>query len=467
MNDRKSQNECLTCVTYLYDYLSDNKDSIPKSMIKHIDQCSKCQEEIKVLETELSRPETSNDRADQATRLANLELHFAFIDKLVGCNHVKPFLASMSSGFMAMSISTPITAHIDKCPACSKDYKIISDLQMTDAQLFRAGQLLAMSASNTLEYEEISDALAGVDCNQSQINKLAEVIRHPETGVTTQFSLNECLSYQTGQAFANISEEPETDINILDNTQAGDEKTVDVTIDAGESNVMKRGFRELRLLQFVRPLAAAAAVLLVAVLLFNGPQATGFGDVFKALEKARNIYMKNIQAIDGNVAQETWTSMDLNIKLFKSKDEVVLWDINNELLVSRKDTGGEVETLGLDEDSLGIITESMNVSWSILPFDTLYLPPDAVWQTVSSKELGNIPSDIEVHDLLWTDRTQIGNMVYKKWRGYLNSMTMLPIRIEFSRKLELNEDYQLETIIEVEYPDTEEIKEIIDGLKLL
>jgi len=453
MDDIQNNNECLACVVYLYDYLSGNKDDVPKSMIKHIDNCDICQEEIKLLRQEIERADNLAHQADNQARLANLELHFAYIDKPVTCNNVKPFLAAMSSGFLGISISTPITAHIDNCSACRNDIDTIKDLQMTDMQLFRAGQLLAISASETLDRQEISQNLVSLECDQLQIDKISEVIMRPESAVKTMFSLTDPAPNNAGQS--NALKEAQVEIQLLQSEAQAES-------DAGKTKSSRSS-----LLQFVRPLAAAAAVIIVAFLIFNGPQATGFTDIAKAVKNARNIYMKNIDAATGQTAQQVWTSKDFNIKLFKTDDKVFLWDIDNEKTISKSANDGQLITANINERSLAMVTESMNISWTIIPFETNNLPDGAAWRAVSDKELVNVSTDIKVYDILWTQRTQTGTLIYKKWRGFLNQNTMLPERIEFSTKYDLRKDFELETIVEVTYPDKNEMKKAIDEFSLL
>ena len=132
MTSRTSNPECSQYSVYLYDYLCDHRDDIPESALTHIAQCSQCAAEIKVLDTELKACDPPADQAGQAAKLANLELHFAYIGKDVGCHEVKPFLTSMVSDLLEIRIPTPVTVHIENCSRCSNDMQQIQKMGIHD-----------------------------------------------------------------------------------------------------------------------------------------------------------------------------------------------------------------------------------------------------------------------------------------------------------------------------------------------
>ncbi len=87
-----------------------------------------------------------------------LRLHFAYINKSVTCSTVKPFLPSLVIPDLKISIPTPITVHIDNCPACSDDLSTLRDFELNRRQLFRLGRFLADKSSD--------DA---IDCSNAQL----------------------------------------------------------------------------------------------------------------------------------------------------------------------------------------------------------------------------------------------------------------------------------------------------------
>lgn len=458
MTNRNSHSECLQYSPYLYDYLCNNRDDIPESALTHITQCAQCAAEIDVLETELKACDASTDNVKEAARLANLELHFAYIGKEVGCSEVKSFLASMASDSFPMRIPTPITVHVDNCSACSKDMKAIRDMALPENQLFKVGCVLAGFASQALDDTEVGskivDAMAGVECERSQIDRLAMIVKRPESGIRTCYSVKDENTGQAGHADGQVYEDWQIDVKVLH----GNEKC--------RANAQS-STKKLRLQRFAKPFAVAAAVLVVAFIMFNGPVASaGLDQIYKALEQVKNVYLKTISVIDGNVTQEIWVSRNLNIKIGRNEGKVFLWDIGNERLVTRQDNSSTASTSTMDADLLSHIKRTMEVPWSLLPFNNMsdLLAVGAEWQLLTGTGAEDITSEIEVYEVLWTETLSTGNITSWKWRGFVDSETSLPKRVERWEKYTGDNEYHLVTAIEVSYPDTEQIQTIMDEI---
>ena len=453
MTNRNIHSECLQYSPYLYDYLCNNRNDIPAPALTHIAQCAQCTAEIGVLEAELKMCDASTDNANEAARLANLELHFAYIGKEVGCSEVKPFLASMVSSSLPMKIPTPITVHVDSCTACSKDMKTIRDMALPGKQLFKVGCVLASFASHVPGNADISnkivDALTAVACEGSQIDKLAMIVKRPESRIRTCYSIKDENTGQAGHAGGQVYEDWQIDVKVLhDNEKCG-------------ANAQSRA-KKLSLRRFVKPFAAVAAVLMVAFILLNGPVASaGLEQIYKALEQVKNVYLKTISVIDGNVAQEIWVSKDLNIKIGKNKGKVFLWDIGKERQITREDGSSSANTSKLDADLLSRVKKTMEVPWSLLPFNNMsdLLAVGAEWN-----ETSDVTSGVDVYEVLWTETRLSGNVIFWKWRGYVNSKTSLPQRVERWSKL-TDDDYQLITVTEIAYPDTAQVRIIMDEIQ--
>lgn len=145
-----SQNPYINCTNarlYYYDFLNkETREGIPDGALQHIKQCRKCQTEADrlkdLLEQADERLETGQSRKDSAIGTL-LKLHFDYIGEQVKCDTVKPFLASLADPALQIRIPTPITTHIDKCPSCRDDLKILLDLHLPHKYLCRLGQLLA------------------------------------------------------------------------------------------------------------------------------------------------------------------------------------------------------------------------------------------------------------------------------------------------------------------------------------
>jgi hypothetical protein len=137
---------CKEAEVHYYDLiLGKGHELIPEHIVEHISQCRNCQEQLNQLKVALSQadsidPEQSHANSTTATML---KLHFAYIDKPVTCQTVKPFLPTLLDPALSIRIPTPITAHIDNCHQCSEDLETIRTLNLNHNQLSRLSQLFA------------------------------------------------------------------------------------------------------------------------------------------------------------------------------------------------------------------------------------------------------------------------------------------------------------------------------------
>jgi hypothetical protein len=63
----------------------------------------------------------------------------------VTCAHAKPFLAGVLGASPQVRIPTPITVHLDRCPACARDLAALRALDLTADQLERLSQVYSAS----------------------------------------------------------------------------------------------------------------------------------------------------------------------------------------------------------------------------------------------------------------------------------------------------------------------------------
>lgn len=462
MTTRSIHSECIQYSPYIYDCIFGDKNTLPDSAMNHISNCKDCQIEIDNLKRELQACESSTNRAIEAAKLSNLELHFAYVGKNVGCCEAKAFITPMSSDNFNINIPTPITAHFNHCQACSADLKLVRELALPEKTLFKIGQVLALFSSGVPHRPaEITESLKGFDLKGSQKDKLAVIAMRPESGIKTLFTLKDENAEKTELITEDIYKDWQVDVKVLQYNHKNISSAADGAKQNGQSNSQ---ISKLSLLRFIKPLVAAAAVIAVVFLMFNGsPASAGLDEVYKALEQIRNVCIKSISAVDGSIAQEVWISRGINVRIFKSKDKTVLWDIGNKHLISYDNISGSVEKSGLGADSLLLVGESMKVPWSLLPFKTQ--PAGAVWKKVPDSSTGNTLANVEVYELIWTEQSLANKAASKMWRGYMESGTFLPKRVEWLDKLENEEDYQLKSIVEITYPETVQVRAIIDAIE--
>jgi len=68
---------------------------------------------------------------------------------------------------------------------------------------------------------------------------------------------------------------------------------------------------------------------------------------------------------------------------------------------------------------------------------------------------------IEVCELTWPDRTDVNNIVYRRWRYYIETKTNLPRKIEKYSRCDPNDSFTLEETLVIEYPTDEQIRQVI------
>jgi hypothetical protein len=220
----------------------------------------------------------------------------------------------------------------------------------------------------------------------------------------------------------------------------------------------KTRFFPLNVTHIAKIAAAAAVIFFVSIFFFRSPtaQAVSLERIYKILEQVRNICIKGFVPGEAEPVQEIWISRELNLRIFKTKTQHVLWNMSEKLRKTKSLDTGLVETVSLSDDAMAKIQASMISPWGLLPFnDISEVPPEAEWQLVSDENLEATITNTEVYDLTWIEKG-IGSFpsVHKKWRGYIDVETKLPVRIEWWRRASQKGGYELESITEVSCPET-------------
>jgi len=173
---------CMDARVYYYDFLrEETRKGIPQGAFEHMAQCGDCQVEMDRLKAVLERLDNKIDNAQSLKNTAIgtlLKLHFAYIGEPVTCETVKPFLPPLADPALQIRTPTPITAHIDRCRACSDDLATLRGLRLTHKQLCHLGQLLADKATgDDISCSQAQDAIPSVvSMVLSETN--AETLKH-------------------------------------------------------------------------------------------------------------------------------------------------------------------------------------------------------------------------------------------------------------------------------------------------
>jgi hypothetical protein len=217
--------------------------------------------------------------------------------------------------------------------------------------------------------------------------------------------------------------------------------------------------------RFIKPAAAAAAVILVALLVLNAPvaKAVGLNQIYKALERIKNVCITTFIPGESKPTRERWISESLGITMVKTQREWVLWDVKGKSKKSKDFGTGSITVTEPGKDILAKAKQTMDVPWGLLPFnDVSKIPPDSKWCQAADETIETTVPDTKVYELAWMNKGLGGSaIIHRKWRGYIDVKTKLPRRIEWWEKQAEETEYRLVTIIKVTYPTAVEIRAVI------
>ena len=144
---------CGSAEEYYHDFVVDDNDpSIPHGVREHIKQCAHCLRRLARLRELLDGVgrEPALRSLHEQTVIDHLDAHFRLLGEQVTCAHIKRFLPSLVGAGVRIRIPTPVTVHIDQCPACAADLESLRALELDDEQLARLGHLYADGSAGGL-----------------------------------------------------------------------------------------------------------------------------------------------------------------------------------------------------------------------------------------------------------------------------------------------------------------------------
>jgi len=212
---------------------------------------------------------------------------------------------------------------------------------------------------------------------------------------------------------------------------------------------------------------AAAAVILIALALFlNIPtaRAVSIEQIYKALEKATNVYIASFVPDRKEPIQEQWVSRTLNIYMTKTEKEFILWDIPNGIRKIKHLDTASTETTPLTNDMVASAERRMSSSLGLMPFyDISQIPEDAQWSRVADESL-KTSDNIDVYNLAWGKKAYDGSATSYKCRVFVSLITNLPQKTELYKKLPSENEYILTSTIVVKYLSEIEMQAAIKEL---
>jgi hypothetical protein len=452
---------------------------VPTPITAHLDNCHQCRKDLETIRG-------LNLNRKQLWRLGQLMANRSAEDT-VRCSTTQ--LAMRAYAAMDWSGATAeALKHLCKCPVC-RDL-LYEERQNICTSLPEYGQspefpCESVSATDIFDYcfpygiEPAEDEYAKFrsaftshlrSCpaclaKMQQLHKtIYGIADRPESGVVTIYHIDE-------SAKAEALSEP-------DGLYAGFPIRVDVigpkdeaeaakSVPTNDSTAtLKQKVSAINLRPLIKAGIAAAAIIFVAVgLLLKTPtaKAVTIDQVYKAIEKVKNVYISTFGSDETGSAQEKWVSRPLNIYMTKSRRQSVLWDVGNGLRKIKNLNTGEVETIRLTEEAIAGIETKMSGSLGIMPFyDISEIPADAEWSRIAHDGLEATAKDIEVYDLIWGKKALDGSVVFKKCRIFVDPKTSLPKRTQFYEKLATDTEYTLVSLRVIEYPSDSEMQIVLE-----
>jgi hypothetical protein len=287
------------------------------------------------------------------------------------------------------------------------------------------------------------------------------IAERPDSEVVTCFTFEERIDEGMEPEPGDLYADWPINVQVLD--KAGLEPEIS-SADIEFPRSLTQRVTKLNLRPFIKPVAVAAAVILAAFLLLNVPVAKGtdLGQIYKALERIKNVCITTFYQEESNPTQKIWISRTLKVKMSRTGTQCVLWDLNHKFRKLKDLNTGSITTTKLDNSVLAKVGETMEGPLGLLPFNNMPEAPEgAKWQAVANENIDTIIPGTQVYDLTWTKKEPDGSMVYNKWRGYINTETRLPKKVEWWEKC-AEEEYKLLTIIKVVYPTAIDIQAVIE-----
>lgn len=452
---------------------------IPTPITTHLDNCPQCSEDLETIRG-------LNLNRKQLRRLSQLFADRSAKDN-VSCSQARAGILAVV--MMALrETNAEVLKHLCICPDCRK--------QLYQFRETVRGELLhTRAAPSKFPCEEVSatdifDYVIpyGLEPSDDQYAKFRKSFTSHAAGCP------KCLGkmQQLHDTVYGIAERPESEVVTIyhidesakvqalgesDNLYAGfpigveiasreDEVTADVSAPIDDYGAtLKQKVSTMNFRPLFKTVVVAAAVILIGVALFISiptAKAVTIDEIYKALEKIKNVYIASFVPDRKEPIQEQWVSKTLNIHKIKTKDESVLWDLPNRVRRA-KDLGANlVEITPLSDELIAEVEKKMSGSLGLIPFyDISDIPEDAEWSRIANDLSENIPKDIKGYDLTWVEKRYDGSIKLKKWRVFVDTKTNLPQRTEFYDRLPADNEYTLELVKVVEYLSDSEIQAVI------
>ena len=378
---------------------------IPTPIVTHVYDCQQCSGDLDVIRC------LNLDRK-QLCRLSQLFAEKPAVDD-VACSKARADVDSVIAMFF-QNTNAQILKHFCTCSGCR-------ELLYQRRQEFRDGLLQKKITDEKFSCDNVSAAHIfdyvvpyGIDPANDQYAKFRRSL------ISHLVYCPNCLAkmQQLHQTIYGIAERAESDVVTIyhidesakaeaisesDDIYAGFPIRVERAnrgdeVNAGRSAstinfgaALKQKASAMNLKPLIKAAVAVAAVILIAVaLFFNIPtaKAVAIDQIYKAIEKVKNVYISKFVPDKTEPIQEKWVSRALNIYMTKTGKQLVLRDIPNGVRKTKQLDTVVTETIPLTAVSIADVEKKITGSLSLMPFyDISDVPQDAKWSRLTGDDL--------------------------------------------------------------------------------
>ena len=298
---------------------------------------------------------------------------------------------------------------------------------------------------------------------------VSSIIDREESSIITCFKMKNKSEVQTTGSTEDVYSQWPIEVNVLDkqsgsNCPAAESESSSGRVAQVQRRWGKQGPAYLNLKRFVKPLATAAAILFVVLLALHGPslKATDLSQIYENLAKVKNVHITSIDPEHSQVIQEIWISRELELKLFKNKNQYELWDLKQKERKTKDLNTGAISSIDVDEETAQKVAQTLIGPLNMLPFSRIAdFPENSKWYRVAEDSVEDSADNTDIYEIVWTEETIGGPLLHLKWRGLIESQTKLPRRIELYEKDDVDQEYELVTVTEALYPETDMIQNLL------
>jgi len=446
---------------------------VPTPITVHLNNCPQCSEDLQAIQAmSLSRK--------QLGRLSRLFAENPLEDA-VKCS--ESHVSRMAAALLALNKATAeALKHICVCPDCRK--AIYQHRQSVREDFLRCGEVQEnfpceqVSAADIFDYcvpygidpaadqyAEFRGSLAShvsicptcLGKMQELHNAVYEIVERPDSEVITTCHIDELAGAaqpDPDDLYAGFPIRVETANSRIQG------KPGQPALSLGAAIALKKKVFVVNVKPLAKIAAVAASILIVAALLLNTPSAKALtiADIYRGIENIGSAYVASFVPNKKEPIQEQWVSRKFKVQLTKTKEEIVLWDVRNNLKKTKRLDDGLIETEPVPAERIRGIEQQIVGYLGLVPFDELSsLPKGHKWSPVSDKTLPILAEGIETYELTWSQETY-GGPIIMMCRFFVDRGTTLPQRVEFYQKSAPDLEYNLRYVRAVKYLNDSEVQ---------